>query len=95
MWQKGQSGNPKGRPKGRLENNFRELTVLIALLKKILPDLKAVDMKLTQPSPFRLIIDVSDIHDGKEQKPKSKQKSELEKSLEARERFSLKMGSDN
>ena len=34
-------------------------TVLIAILRKILPDLKAIDTKITQDSPFRLIIDLS------------------------------------
>jgi len=38
---------------------YEDNSVLIAILKKILPDLKAVDVALTQESPFRLIIDLS------------------------------------
>lgn len=39
---------------------YHDDTVLKALMSKLLPDLKSVDAKVTQESPFRLIIDLSD-----------------------------------
>ncbi len=38
---------------------YKDNTLLAQILRKLLPDLKAIDIKATQDSPFRLIIDVT------------------------------------
>jgi hypothetical protein len=42
-----------------VEQAYSDNTVLTAILRKLLPDLRAVDANITQDSPFRLIIDLS------------------------------------
>jgi hypothetical protein len=42
-----------------VDRAYEDDTVLVALLRKILPDLKAVDVRTTQVAPFKLLIDVS------------------------------------
>ena len=83
MWRKGQSGNPKGKPKSdfrkmmdaaltaeskakgislirhAVKQAYKDNAVLVAILRKVLPDLKAVDAKINEASPFKLIIDFS------------------------------------
>ena len=39
---------------------YHDDTVLKALMSKLMPDLKSVDARVTQVSPFRLIIDLGD-----------------------------------
>ena len=39
---------------------YTDNTVLIAIVRKLLPDLKSIDAKVTQATPFRLIIDLTD-----------------------------------
>ena len=43
-----------------IKRAYLDDTVLIAIVGKLLPSLKAVDMKTTGDSPFRLIIDLSE-----------------------------------
>ena len=42
-----------------VEQAYKDNTVLIAIMRKILPDLKAIDVTATSDSPFRLIIDLT------------------------------------
>ena len=42
-----------------VDQAYKDNTVLIAIARKILPDLKAIDISATSDSPFRLIIDLT------------------------------------
>ena len=47
---------------------YSDNAVLIAIVRKLLPDLKSVDMKTVGDSPFRLIIDLTGKTTGKRTK---------------------------
>ena len=46
--------------KHMIDRAYKDDNVLIAVVRKILPDLKSIDMKSVGDSPFRLIIDLSE-----------------------------------
>jgi len=53
-----------------VKKTYTDNSVLIAILKKILPDLKAVEATINQDNPFRLIIDLRPKDkQGKKSKP--------------------------
>jgi len=43
-----------------IQEAYEDNTLLAAILRKLLPDLKSIDAKIIQDTPFRLIIDLSD-----------------------------------
>jgi hypothetical protein len=56
----GKQQKPKTTPmKALAEAYYTDNTVKLGVLKTMLPALKAVDAKITEDSPFRLIIDVT------------------------------------
>ena len=60
-----------------VDRAYKDDTVLIAIARKILPDLKAVDISADGANPFRLIIDLSGPSQAKKaKKPKTKAKPE-------------------
>ena len=42
-----------------IQQAYLDNSVLVAMVKKLLPDLKSVDMKLDGSSPFKLVIDMT------------------------------------
>lgn len=56
----GKQQKPKTTPmKALAEAFYKDNTVKLGVLKTMLPTLKAVDAKINEDSPFRLIIDVT------------------------------------
>jgi hypothetical protein len=56
-----------------LHEAYKDNTLLAAILRKLLPDLKSVEAKVSQDAPFRLIIDMTPV------KPKPRKSSKADK----------------